>query len=235
MIDFRHTKLVVFDADDTLWDCQNHFDKVEREYGRILDPYRSEGQPAPREALFDVETRNMSLLGYGCKAFTISLIENAIEYSCHRISASEMERIIELGKTLLELPGTPLEGVEDTVRELHGLHRYRMVVFTKGEILDQENKLRRSGLLPYFDDVVVVSDKTPESYRKLCAGYGVELEEMVMIGDSFKSDIVPVLELGGNAIYIPFDAVWQHEVVDEYDHSRLCRVGRFSEILACLK
>ncbi|PTL33147.1 hypothetical protein C7120_00480 [Prevotella sp. oral taxon 376] len=235
MIDFRYIKLVAFDADDTLWDCQNHFDKVEKEYVGILEPYRSEGQSAPCEALFDVETRNMSLLGYGCKAFTISLMENAIEYSHHRISASEMAGIIELGKTLLELPGTPLEEVEDTIKGLHDLRRYRLAVFTKGEILDQENKLRRSGLLPYFDDVVVVSDKTPESYQKLCVRHGVELEEMLMVGNSFKSDIAPVLELGGNAMYIPFDAVWQHEVVDEYEHSKLCRIHRFSEILAYLR
>lgn len=235
MIDFSQVRLLAFDADDTLWDCQNHFDRVEEEYAEILEPYRSEGQPAPREALFEVESRNMPLLGYGCKAFAISLIENAIEYSRHRISASEMARIIELGKVLLNLPATPLEGVEDTLRELHHLHRYWLVVFTKGEILDQENKLRRSGLLPYFDDVVVVSDKTPESYQRLCARHGVGLEEMLMIGNSFKSDVAPVLQLGGNAIYIPFDAVWQHEVVDEYDHSRLCRADKFADILAYLK
>ncbi|SFF91920.1 HAD family hydrolase [Prevotella sp. KH2C16] len=235
MIDFSQVRLLAFDADDTLWDCQNHFDRAEEEYAGILESYRSEGQPAPREALFEVESRNMPLLGYGCKAFAISLIENAIEYSRHRISASEMARIIELGKVLLNLPATPLEGVEDTLRELHHLHRYWLVVFTKGEILDQENKLRRSGLLPYFDDVVIVSDKTPESYQKLCARHGVGLEEMLMIGNSFKSDVAPVLQLGGNAIYIPFDAVWQHEVVDEYDHSRLCRVDKFADILAYLK
>ena len=234
MIDFQNIKLIAFDADDTLWDCQNHFDAVERAYARILAPYRSAGQPDPCEALFAVESRNMPLLGYGCKAFTLSLMENALSYSRYRLSAAEMARILELGKILLELPATPLEGVADTLRVLRALRRYRLVVFTKGEILDQENKLRRSGLRPYFDDVVVVSDKTPDRYRELCARQGVALPEMVMIGNSFKSDIAPVLELGGNAIYIPFGAVWQHEVVDEYDHSRLCKVGRFSEILTYL-
>lgn len=163
MIDFQNIKLVAFDADDTLWDCQNHFDAVERAYARILAPYRSAGQPPPCEALFAVESRNMPLLGYGCKAFTLSLMENALSYSRHRLSAAEMGRILELGKTLLELPATPLEGVADTLRVLRALRRYRLVVFTKGELLDQENKLRRSGLWPYFDDVVVVSDKTPRS------------------------------------------------------------------------
>lgn len=227
---YQEIRLIAFDADDTLWDCQGHFDRVEEEYARILSPYRRDGQGSPQESLFKTETANMPLLGYGCKAFTISLVENAVSYSHGSISADEIGRIVELGKSLLRLPATPFSGVEDTLRALQESRRYRLVVFTKGELLDQENKLRRSGLAPYFDDVIVVSDKSPESYQSLCHQNGVAIGQMAMVGNSFKSDIAPVLKLGGAAVYIPSAAMWQHEVVPEFPHERLVKVNCFADL-----
>lgn len=234
MVNFSNTRLVAFDADDTLWDCLGHFDRVEAEYVKILEPYRRKGQPSPGDALFAVETANMPLLGYGCKAFTISLVENAVNYSHGEIPSTGILRIVGLGKSLLRLPATPFEGVDETLETLRNEHKYTLVLFTKGELLDQENKLRRSGLAPYFDDVVVVSDKTPDSYRRLCERHNVSIGQMAMVGNSFKSDISPVLSLGGAAVYIPSAAVWQHEKMNEYDHPRLVCIKRFADLLSVL-
>lgn len=221
-------KLLAFDADDTLWDCQSHFDRAEVIYAQLLQDYGTVEEI--RSALFSVETRNMALLGYGCKAFTLSLIENAVEVSGARVSAGTIGRILNLGKGLLSIPATPLPGVEEALQQIQASKRWPMVLFTKGELQDQENKLQRSGLRHFFDDVVIVSNKTPEAYRQLCRRYGVQMSELLMVGNSFKSDIAPVLELGGSAVHIPFHAVWAHEVIEEYDHPRLRRLTSISQL-----
>lgn len=139
---FEGIKVIAFDADDTLWDCQSHFAAAERRYCDLLKPYAAEEEVSA--SLFCTETANMPLLGYGCKAFTLSLIENAVAVSGGRISGSAIGEIVNLGKELLNIPATPLPGVERTLASFHAEGRYRLVVFTKGELLDQENKLRRS-------------------------------------------------------------------------------------------
>ena len=146
------------------------------------------------------------------------------------VTADVIMRIIGLGRSLLELPGEPLPEVADTLSQLKKSGRYVMVVFTKGEILDQKNKLRRSGLDQYFDDAVIVADKTKEEYRKLCTRFNADMGQMMMIGNSFKSDIAPVLQLGGFAAHIPFHVMWQYEVTKEYDHEHLFRLKHFGEL-----
>lgn len=141
-------KAIAFDADDTLWDCQSHFDRVEERYASILSPYVAAEQVG--NSLFKTETGNMPLLGYGCKAFTISLVENAIAVSGGRISADMIAEIIKLGKSLLRIPATPLPQVKETLAHLRKHTSFRLVMFTKGELLDQENKLKRSGLSGAF-------------------------------------------------------------------------------------
>ncbi len=220
--------LIAFDADDTLWDCQGHFDQAEKAYSQILAPYADEATVA--ESLFQTETANMPLLGYGSKAFTLSLVENAVKVSRGQIAASSVLRIVQLGKSLLQLPATPLPEVRPTLEALRRSARYGMVVFTKGELLDQENKLKRSGLAPLFDDIVVVSDKTKAEYTKLCSRYGTTIDRLLMVGNSFRSDIEPVLQLGGYAVHIPFSSIWRHELTEEYDHPRLVRIGRFGQL-----
>lgn len=225
-------KLLAFDADDTLWDCQSFFARVEDDYCKLLADY---GSPAEiSDALFHTETANMPLLGYGSKAFTISLIENAVRVSGGRVKGETISQIVMLGKSLLELPATPLAGVRDSLAALSESGRYQMVVFTKGEILDQENKLRRSGLEHYFDDYVVVADKTAREYRRLCERFGVGINELLMVGNSFKSDIEPVLRLGGYAVHIPSQMMWKHEETEEYCHSHLVRLTSFSELQGLL-
>lgn len=221
-------KLLAFDADDTLWDCQGYFDSVEKSYCQLLADYGSETEIS--QALFATETADMPYLGYGCKAFTISLVENAIQVSKGEISANVIMQIIHLGRSLLEMPGTPLPEVHDTLEKLHESCKYPMVVFTKGELLDQENKLRRSGLGKYFDDAVIVSDKTKSEYLKLCQRFEIEINQMMMIGNSFKSDIEPVLQLGGYAAHIPFRTMWEYEKTEEHDHEHLFRLKHFGEL-----
>ena len=229
----ENIKLVAFDADDTLWDCQSHFEAVEREYCRILAEYGSPEHISTE--LFRTESANMAELGYGSKAFTLSLVENAVLVSGGKVDALTLLRIQQLGRSLLNIPATPLEGVEETLQAIRAMARYKMVVFTKGEILDQENKLRRSGLWDYFDRVEVVADKTPRQYRELCAMFGIGISELLMVGNSFKSDIEPVLHLGGQAVHIPFELTWAHELTEEYDHDNLVRIKSISELPDLLK
>ncbi|BBA28871.1 HAD family hydrolase [Prevotella melaninogenica] len=224
----KDISLIAFDADDTLWECQTYFEAVEKEYCEVLKPYASADEVS--KALFAVETANMPLLGYGSKAFLLSLLENAIEVSEGKLKAKEVKKIIDLGKGLLELPGRPMDGVEETLKVLHDTGKYHLVVFTKGELLDQENKFHRSGLSPYFDNIIVVSDKTEKSYHQLCDRYSIDVDQLLMVGNSFRSDIEPVLKLGGWAAHIPFHTVWQHEVVEEYDHPHLLKLEFFTQL-----
>lgn len=225
----NHIKAVAFDADDTLWALQNYFEDVEDKYCDLLTDFGSKEEISA--SLFETECGNMEDLGYGAKAFTISLVENAIKISNGQVSAQVIGRIVKLGKTLLHLDAKPLEGVEST---LDSLRNYKLAVFTKGELKDQENKLWRSGLRRFFDVVSIVSDKTPEAYRHLCKDLEVTPGELVMVGNSFKSDIAPALKIGASAIHIPFHTTWAHEKTEEFNHERLRRITHFSEILEIL-
>ncbi len=220
--------LLAIDADDTLWHNQNHYDNVKAAYDEIMRPWGDEEETARQ--LYACELANMPVLGYGCKAFTISMVENALKQSGGEVTVEKLKEIIDLGKSMLTLPTIPLDGVETTLKALREPLSCPIVAFTKGELLDQEGKLERSGLAPLLDDIVVVSDKTPDAYRRLCKRYGIDEEQLVMVGNSFKSDIEPVLQIGGRAIYIPYHSTWVHEVVDEYDHERLVRLDRFDQI-----
>ena len=237
-------KLIAFDADDTLWDCQSHFVEVEQRYCQLLADYADE-QTVSHE-LFKTETANMAELGYGCKAFTLSLVENAVRISDGRISANRLLQIQDLGRSLLRLAATPLPEVRETLEQLrHSLLSPSvpascslppapcpiMIVFTKGEIDDQQHKLERSGLAPLFDDCVVVADKTKDEYIRLAQRYGVDISEMLSVGNSFKSDVEPVLQLGGYAVHIPFTHLWAHEHTEEYEHPRLKVISHFGEFL----
>lgn len=230
---FYEVKLVAFDADDTLWDCQSHFNSVEDRYFELLSPYGT------RENLYDqffsTETKNMASMGYGSKAFTISLVENALRVSGGSISTSKIAEIIGLGKSLLEMPATPLTDVVETLTQLHHIAKennsFKIIVFTKGEIIEQENKLKRSGLSSFFSDVEIVSDKTETAYIRLCRVHGIQPRELLMIGNSFKSDIAPALAIGAKAIYVPFHIMWKMEHSEEFEHPNLIKVSRIIDII----
>jgi putative hydrolase of the HAD superfamily len=222
-------KVIAFDADDTLWDCQSWFDEVERKCCEMLKPWATAREVS--EGLFATEHQNLPLTGYGTKAFTLSLIENAVRISKGELTGDKVMQLIDMGKELLRFPTTPLPEVKETLEALSQTRRYRLVVFTKGELMDQEDKLRRSGLEQYFSYMETVSNKTEREYRQLCENLGVAPEQTLMVGNSFRSDIVPALATGARAIHIPYHVVWALEKSTEYPHERLCKITRFGEIL----
>lgn len=224
-------KVIAFDADDTLWNLQSYFDQVEKEYCALLSDYGSARFISAE--LFKTESANMAELGYGVKAFTLSLIENAIRVSNGTVPAETLERIMKAGRSLHFIPATPLPGVYETLKTLHERGEQQMILFTKGELLDQEQKLRRSGLRPFFHDVHIVSDKTDDAYRHLCDLSFCSPESFMMVGNSFKSDILPVLRLGGWGVHIPSPYEWQHEKTEEFDHEHLIRLSHFADLLTC--
>lgn len=221
-------KVIAFDADDTLWENQPYFDEVEEKLCSILSEYGWSGHI--REELFRTEMRNMDELGYGAMAFTLSMIETALEVSGNRIPAGKVSEIYALGRSLLRIPATPLEGVSETLERLSESGAFRLILITKGNMLDQQRKLDRSGLRGFFSHVEIVSDKDESTYRRLLESLDIRPSQLLMVGNSFKSDIAPVLQIGGYGAYIPFHTTWQHEKVDEYEHPRLFKLERFSEL-----
>ena len=230
---FSGIKAIAFDADDTLWDCQSHFVEVERRYCALLKDYGTAEEVSA--ALFRTETANMPLLGYGCKAFTLSLVENAVAVSHGHVDGATIGEIVALGKQLLTINATPLPEVESTLQAFLDEGRYPLVVFTKGELLDQENKLRRSGLLRFFSHVEIVSDKTRHAFLSLCRRLKISPSSLLMVGNSFKSDVAPALEIGAAAVHVPFHVTWQLEHAEEYAHERLVRAASFGEVFRCVE
>lgn len=233
-------KVIAFDADDTLWDCQGYFEEVENHLYTLIAPYCEN----PKQELFKTESGNMADLGYGCKAFTISILETAMRIAGNDLSVTQLDELLQDCKRLLHLPATPLPGVEETLEELReriheshlsplpsNLSSLKLVCFTKGELQDQENKLKRSGLLKYFDDVEITSDKTQREFLALCEHQGIHPSELLMIGNSLKSDCAPALAIGAWAIHIPFHVTWQLEHFEDIDHERLLKIEKFSDIL----
>jgi len=202
-------KVIGFDADDTLWMNEEHYRETEDAFVAMMEPWLTERET--RKHLFAVEMENLGLYGYGAKGFTLSMISAANSISNGQAGSALTEEIIELGKILIDAPMDLLPGVSDVLETLHG--DYRMIVATKGDLLDQERKLKKSKLEDYFHHVEIMSDKNPESYRKLVRHLDIKPEEFLMIGNSLKSDVVPVLDIGADAIHIPAHSTWAHEHV----------------------
>lgn len=225
-------KVIAFDADDTLWDCQGHFERVMRQLYDELEPWTGNRERAATE-LYAIERKNMPLLGFGTKAFTLSLLETALRVSDGRMSGERLLYLLEQGCSLLQFPTTPLPEVLETLIELQQRGR-RMVVFTKGELLDQQHKLERSGLAGFFEHVEITSDKGEDEFRELCRKLRVLPAEMLMVGNSLKSDIAPALAIGCQAVHIPFHVTWELEHVDSFEHEHLRCIEHFGELLQWL-
>ena len=223
-------KVIAFDADDTLWDCQTYFEAVENTLYELIAPYCDD----PARELFLTESANMADLGYGCKAFTLSVVETALRVGGSHLTTAELSDLLNRGKGLLQLPATPLPGVERTLRILKERGTWRMVCFTKGELQDQENKLKRSGLLQYFDDVEITSDKSQREFLALCEHQNVHPSQLLMVGNSLKSDIAPALAIGAWAVHIPFHVTWQLEHTDDIDHEKLTKIERIEQLATLL-
>lgn len=227
----KNIKIIAFDADDTLWDCQGHFERVMQQLYDELAPWTDREQAATE--LFAIERKNMPLLGFGTKAFTLSLIETALKVSAHELPAERVAHLLQLGYSLLQFPTTPLPEVLETLIELQKQGR-RMVLFTKGELLDQQHKLERSGLANFFEYVEITSDKGEKEFRELCRKLNIAPEEMLMVGNSFKSDIAPALAIGCWAVHIPFHVTWELEHAETFGHDRLFSIEHFGELLQVL-
>lgn len=219
-------RVIAFDADDTLWSNEPFFKKVERQYTYLLKAYGNEAEIYAE--LFRTEMDNLERYGYGAKGFTLSMLETALRVSNREVDSSTLQEILFLGKSLLDMPIELLPGVEETLQQLSP--KYKLVVATKGDLLDQQRKLQRSGLTRYFDHIEIMADKTEKEYRQLLKALGTSPEHFLMVGNSMKSDILPVLALGGYAVHIPFEVMWQHEVTDDaFCHPQLKKISRFTE------
>jgi putative hydrolase of the HAD superfamily len=206
-------EVVAFDGDDTLWHSESHFVDAHQQFCDLLDPYVDDPQLIDDQVVA-TERTNLALYGYGSKAFTLSLIETAITLTEGRITASEISAILELGKRLLDHPIELLDGVADVVDELAATGR-RLIVVTKGDLFHQEAKVAGSGLAERFDRVEIVSEKDVPTYRRVMAAAEVEPENFLMIGNSVRSDVLPVVELGGHAAHLPYTYTWEVELVPD--------------------
>ena len=227
----ENIKVIAFDADDTLWVNETFFRAAEEEFCDLLEEYMPKDEA--NKLLFDVEMRNLPLYGYGIKPFTLSLIEAAIEVSKGKVTIELIEKLIAKGKEMLNHPIELIDGIENTLAELS--KRYRLVVATKGDLLDQERKLIKSGLESYFHHIEIVSDKKEKQYAKLVKHLDIHPEEFLMVGNSLKSDIVPVLNIGAYAFHIPFHTTWAHEAYDgKIENPKFRSFEKASDLLTIL-
>lgn len=207
---YNDIKVIAFDADDTLWINETYFREAEKKFADLLSPYETVNKID--QELFKKEIENLELYGYGIKGFMLSMVESAIEISNGNVSTETVQKILGIGKEMLNKPVILLEGIEDVLIELSS--KYRLILCTKGDLLDQERKLIKSNLSKYFHHVEVMSEKKEIDYAKVLSHLDIPAEEFLMIGNSLKSDILPLIDLGAKAIHIPFHTTWQHETID---------------------
>ncbi len=214
--------VIGFDADDTLWHNETIFENVHARYRDMLAHYHDAA--TVDRTLFATEMRNLEPYGYGVKGFMLSAVETAIELSASKISADEIRRLLELGREMLAHPVDLLDGVAETLASLAITHR--LLIITKGDLRDQERKLAKSGIAQHFRHVEIVSEKNESAYVTILRRHSIAPEDFLMVGNSLKSDIVPVLALGGAAAHVPYPLTWAYEQVDVLPPSE----GRFFEI-----
>jgi putative hydrolase of the HAD superfamily len=210
-LDFGNIKVVGFDADDTLWVNETYFREAEEKFADLLEKYETKNKVDQER--FKMEMNNLELYGYGIKGFMLSMIESAMELSNNNIPPQTIAEILNLGKSMIARPVELLQGVEEVLQKL--ANKYRLIVLTKGDLLDQERKLERSGLTKYFHHVEVLSDKKEENYKNLLDHLEINVNEFLMIGNSLKSDVIPILNIGARAVHVPFHTTWAHEQVTQ--------------------
>jgi putative hydrolase of the HAD superfamily len=221
-------KIIGFDADDTLWVNEPFFRQSEEQFCKLLADFGSETDITKQ--LLDTEIKNLNLYGYGIKGFVLSLIETALKITDNKISPILINQILDLGKKMLDEPVELLEDVEFVLQSLSG--KYRLILATKGDLLDQQRKLNKSGLVKYFHHIEVMTDKKEKYYERIIKHLDIKPEEFLMVGNSLKSDIFPVLNIGAHAIHIPFHTTWIHEHSDELPDSEHFReVKKIKDIL----
>ncbi len=204
-------KWIGFDADDTLWENETFFRETEYLFAEMLSEFCDE--ETAMQALYKTELKNLKDYGFGIKGFMLSMVETAIQLSKGKLATSDITRMIDMGKQMLNKPVTFIDGSKEVVKSL-SKKGYKLIVVTKGDLLDQERKLAKADIDQYFHHIEIMSDKQEANYQKILKHLNIEAKDFLMIGNSIKSDILPILNIGGSAVYIPFHTTWIHEQVE---------------------
>jgi putative hydrolase of the HAD superfamily len=229
----KDIKFIALDADDTLWQNEINYRKIEDDLDRLLAEYT--GDRKASEILLETEKRNVEIYGFGAKSFLLSIIETIIQIVGEDDCGSYVNQVLDWGKELINKPTELMDGVEDTIKELRN-RDYTLILATKGDLLDQNRKLEKSNLRKYFDYIEIMSDKKAKDYCDIIDKLNCRPEELLMVGNSLKSDILPPLEIGAKAAYIPSAISWAHESVDDsvIDKNRFISLKCFSQLLDIL-
>ncbi len=224
-------KTIAFDADDTLWHNEPYFDEAQAKFCELFQDFASKQEIL--QLILNHQVKNLPLYGFGIKAFTLSMIESALELTNHQINGTVIEKIIAIGKDLLQKPVELLPNVTEVLEQLKG--KYKLVVATKGDLKDQHRKLHDSGLGHYFHHIEVMSDKTDLDYTKMLHRLECDSQDFIMIGNSLKSDVLPVLNIGGTGIHIPYHTTWEYEKIDfEIKHENFKSISNLNELFEIL-
>lgn len=224
-------KVIAFDADDTLWVNEPYFRDTENKFCSLLEDYLP--QHTVLQELFKTEMDNLALYGYGIKGFMLCMIETALRITNNKLDNTILNHIIDLGKEMLEKPIELLDGVETVLQQLKG--KYKLVVATKGDLLDQERKLKKSGIEHYFHHIEIMSDKQEADFTKLIKHLDIEPGDFLMLGNSLKSDVLPVLAIGGHGVHIPYHITWEHEKTEvQIDDPNFKQIENIKDILPYL-
>lgn len=225
-------KVIAFDADDTLWVNEPFFREAEEEFAKLMEGFMP--RHSSIKELYHTEIKNIDLYGYGIKGFMLSMIQTALTISDHQIPAELISKMLDIGYEMMNKPVEILPGVEDVLAKLQT--DYRLVMATKGDLVDQERKLKKSGLDHYFHHIEIMSEKKKEDFAKLIRHLDVSPDEFLMMGNSLKSDVLPVLDLGGHAIHIPYHITWEHETINHtIQHDNFYQAEQIFEVIEMIK
>ena len=224
-------KIIAFDADDTLWHNEPYFDEAQAKFCELFADYASKQEIL--QLILSHQVKNLPLYGFGIKAFTLSMIDSALELTNHQISGQGIQKIIDIGRDLLQKPVELLPEVEDVLQQLKG--KYKFVVATKGDLKDQHRKLHDSGIGHYFHHIEVMSDKKELDYEKMLGRLDIKPDNFIMIGNSLKSDVLPVLNIGGHGYHVAYHTTWEYEKIDfEIQHDNFKSLEKITDVLPIL-
>ena len=227
----KQPTIIAFDADDTLWHNEPYFDEAQERFCELFQDFASKQEILG--LILNHQVKNLPLYGFGIKAFTLSMIDSALELTNQSISGQNIAKVIQIGRDLLQKPVELLPEVESVLQQLQG--KYKLIVATKGDLKDQHRKLHDSGIGHYFHHIEVMSDKTEIDYQKMLGRLDCKAEDLLMIGNSLKSDVLPVLNIGGHAVHIPYHTTWEYEKIDfEINHPNFKAFSSLQEVLTLL-
>ena len=227
----KNAKIIAFDADDTLWHNEPYFDEAQARFCKLFQDFASSQEILG--LILNHQVKNLPIYGFGIKAFTLSMIETALKITDNNISGKGIEQIITIGKDLLQKPVELMPNVENVLKELHG--NYKLVMATKGDLKDQHRKLHDSGIGHYFHHIEVLSDKTELDYEKMLGRLDIKAEDFLMIGNSLKSDVLPIINIGGYGIHVPYATTWEYEKIDfEIEHENFLALTNIKDVLNIL-